>query len=59
MNTFRVTVITAAGDRVKLPPFLVRNASQVEASLDALYPDRRLTVCMCITPGRQSRRLHA
>ena len=46
MHTFRVTLLTAAGSRVRLP-FVAPSQQDVHARLDELYPDRLFTLCIC------------
>lgn len=46
MHTFRVTVITASGQRLVLP-FLVPRVQAIGQQLDELYPDRRAAIYIC------------
>lgn len=49
MNIYRVTLITAAGDRVVLP-FIAPGHQRVEESLDKSHPDRLFTAVMVQRP---------
>lgn len=57
MHTFRVTVITAEGQRLELP-FLAASQQQVHERLDELFPERRMSSCICTSQQRDEQQAH-